>query len=88
MGKITAEVTPPALVKAAAATVTTSIHAQMARGKGTHRDPWTEEPAEPGAMWTTLRARHRPCGGKGIYIRWHAPGRLPPLTAFKYFKLH
>ena len=64
MGKIAAEVTPPALTKAAAAIVTTSIRAQMARGKGARRDPWTEEPAGPGAVWTTLRARHRPCGGK------------------------
>ena len=64
VGKIAAEVTPPALTKAAAATVTTSIRVQMAHGKGAHRDPWTEEPTEPGAVWTTLRARDRPCGGK------------------------
>ena len=62
--KIAAEVTPPALAKAAAAIVTTSIHAQMACRKGACRDPWMEEPAEPGAMWTTLCARRRPCGGE------------------------
>ena len=73
MGKIAAEVTPPALAKAAAAIMTTSICAQMAHGKGARRDPWTEEPAEPGAMWTTLRVRRHPCGGEA-YIsasaRW------------------
>ena len=63
-GKIAVEVTPPALAKAAAAIVNTSIRAQMARGKGARRDPWTEEPAEPGAVWTTLRAQRRPCGGE------------------------
>ena len=64
MGKIAMEVTPPALMKAAAAIVTTSIHAQMACGKGARRDPWTKEPAGPGAVWTTLHVQHHPCGGK------------------------
>ena len=62
-GKIAVEVTSPALKKAAAAIMTTSIRAQMARGKGARRDPWMEEPAEPGAVWTTIRARRRPSGG-------------------------